>query len=378
MKLIHLSDLHIGKRVHEVSMIEDQAAVLDQILQIAEEEQADAVLIAGDVYDKSVPSGEAVTLFDDFLCRLARKKLPVLIISGNHDSPERLAFGNRLLETAGIHISPVYNGEIRPVTLSDRFGEVDFWLLPFVKPAHVKRLFPEETVESYTGACRLAVENMPLDRKRRNVLLTHQFVTGAATCESEELSVGGSDNVDASVFADFDYVALGHIHGPQNIGSNRIRYCGTPLKYSFSEEIHRKSVTVVKLGKKGELSLELRPLTPLRDLRTLRGSFAELTDPAHYLGTPREDYLQILLTDEEDIPEAIGQLRVIYPNIMKLGYDNTRTRANRVLEAVAEVERKSPLELFGELYETQNNRPMSPEQEHFVRELIESIWEEQL
>ena len=378
MKLIHLSDLHIGKRVHEVSMIDDQAEILDQILQIAEEEQADAVLIAGDVYDKSVPSGEAVTLFDDFLCRLARKKLPVLIISGNHDSPERLAFGNRLLETAGIHISPVYGGAIRPVTLSDRFGEVDFWLLPFVKPAHVKRFFPKETVESYTDACRVAVENMPLDREKRNVLLTHQFVTGAATCESEELSVGGSDNVDASVFADFDYVALGHIHGPQNIGSNRIRYCGTPLKYSFSEENHRKSVTVVKLGRKGELSLELRPLPPLRDLRTLRGSFAELTDPACYLGTPREDYLQILLTDEEDIPEAIGQLRVIYPNIMKLGYDNTRTRANRVLEAVAEVERKSPLELFGELYETQNNRPMSPEQERFVRELIESIWEEQL
>ena len=377
MKLIHLSDLHIGKRVNEISMIEDQAYILEQILQIAEQEQADAVLIAGDVYDKTVPSGEAVTLFDDFLCRLAQRKLPVLIISGNHDSPERLAFGNRLLETNRIHISPVYDGNIQPVTLSDEFGQVDFWLLPFVKPAHVKRFFPEETVESYTDACRVAVEKMPLNREKRNVLLTHQFVTGAATCESEELSVGGSDNVDASVFESFDYVALGHIHGPQNIGSNRVRYCGTPLKYSFSEERHHKSVTVVKLGEKGELSLELRPLEPRHDLRTLRGTFAELTDPAFYLGTPREDYLQILLTDEEDVPEAIGQLRVIYPNIMKLGYDNTRTRANRVLEAAADVERKTPLELFGELYETQNNRPMSQEQETFVRELIESIWEEQ-
>ena len=377
MKLIHLSDLHIGKRVNEISMIEDQAYILEQILQIAEQEQADAVLIAGDVYDKTVPSGEAVTLFDDFLCRLAQRKLPVLIISGNHDSPERLAFGNRLLETNRIHISPVYDGNIQPVTLSDEFGQVDFWLLPFVKPAHVKRFFPEETVESYTDACRVAVEKMPLNREKRNVLLTHQFVTGAATCESEELSVGGSDNVDASVFESFDYVALGHIHGPQNIGSNRVRYCGTPLKYSFSEERHHKSVTVVKLGEKGELSLELRPLEPRHDLRTLRGTFAELTDPAFYLGTPREDYLQILLTDEEDVPEAIGQLRVIYPNIMKLGSDNTRTRANRVLEAAADVERKTPLELFGELYETQNNRPMSQEQETFVRELIESIWEEQ-
>ena len=378
MKLIHLSDLHIGKRVNEVSMIEDQAYILDRIVRIIDEEQADAVLIAGDVYDKTVPSGEAVTLFDDFLCRLAERKLPVLIISGNHDSPERLAFGNRLFAAGGIHISPVYHGEMEPVTLSDEFGQVDFWLLPFVKPAHVKRFFPEETVESYTDACAVAVKKMALDPEKRNVLLTHQFVTGASTCESEELSVGGSDNVDASVFEAFDYVALGHIHGPQNIGSNRVRYCGTPLKYSFSEERHHKSVTVVKLGQKGDLSLELRPLEPQHDLRTLRGNFAELTDPAFYLGTAREDYLQILLTDEEDVPEAIGQLRIIYPNIMKLGYDNTRTRANRVLEAVADVERKSPLELFGELYETQNNRPMSPEQEAFVRELIESIWEEQL
>lgn len=378
MKLIHLSDLHIGKRVNEISMIEDQADILEQILRITEEEQADAVLIAGDVYDKTVPSGEAVTLFDDFLCRLAERKLPTLIISGNHDSPERLAFGNRLFAAEGIHISPVYHGKMEPVTLSDEFGPVDFWLLPFVKPAHVKRFFPEETVETYTDACAVAVKHMGLDPEKRNVLLTHQFVTGAATCESEELSVGGSDNVDASAFEDFDYVALGHIHGPQNVGTNRIRYCGTPLKYSFSEERHHKSVTVVKLGQKGELSLELRPLSPLHDLRTLRGKFAELTDPAFYLGTAREDYLQILLTDEEDVPEAIGQLRVIYPNIMKLAYDNTRTRSNRVLEAVADVERKSPLALFGELYETQNNRPMSPEQEAFVRELIASIWEEQL
>ena len=378
MKLIHLSDLHIGKRVNEVPMLEDQVHILNQILGIIDEEQAGAVLIAGDVYDKTVPSGEAVTLFDDFLCRLAERKLPVLIISGNHDSPERLAFGNRLLETNGIHISPVYHGDIQPVTLEDEQGKVDFWLLPFVKPAHVKRFFPEETVESYTDACRVAVEKMALDPSRRNVLLTHQFVTGASVCESEELSVGGSDNVDASVFEDFDYVALGHIHGPQNIGSNRIRYCGTPLKYSFSEEHHHKSVTVVELGAKGTLSLSLRPLEPLHDLRTLRGTFGELTDPAFYLGTDREDYLQILLTDEEDVPEAIGQLRVIYPNIMKLGYDNTRTRANRVLEEAADVERKSPLELFGELYETQNNRPMSGEQEAFLRNLIESIWEDTL
>ena len=375
MKLIHLSDLHIGKRVNEISMIDDQEFILHQILQIIDEEKADAVLIAGDVYDKSVPSAEAVTLFDDFLCALAQRKVPTLIISGNHDSPERLAFGGRLMEECSIHISPVYDGSVSTITLSDEHGDVDFWLLPFLKPAHVKRYFPDAGIESYTDACRVAVEHMGIDTSKRNVLLTHQFVTGASTCESEEISVGGTDNVDASVFADFDYVALGHIHGPQNIGSNKIRYCGTPLKYSFSEEHHHKSVTVVKLGAKGELELELRPLTLKHDLRSIRGTFAELTNKSFYAGTATDDYLQVILTDEEDVPEAIGQLRVIYPNIMKLTYDNTRTRCNQVIDGAVDVQRKSPLELFDELYELQNNQPMSEEQRSFALELIESIRE---
>lgn len=378
MKLIHLSDLHIGKRVNEVSMIEDQEYVLTQILRIIDEENADAVLISGDAYDKSVPSAEAVTLLDDFLYRLSKRNLSVLIISGNHDSPERLSFGNRLMERSGIHISPVYNGAVTPVTLSDEFGDVHFWLLPFIKPAHVKRFFPDDAIESYTDACRIAVEKMNIDRNGRNVLLTHQFVTGASTCESEELSVGGSDNVDAAVFEAFDYVALGHIHGPQNIGSNRIRYCGTPLKYSFSEANHHKSVTVVKLGAKGTLELELRPLTPRHDLRQIRGTFAELTDKAFYNGTATDDYLHIILTDEEDVPEAMGKLRIIYPNIMKLTYDNTRTRTNRIIEGAYDVQHKSPLELFEELYELQNNQPMSEEQRCFTQNLIESIWEDKL
>ena len=378
MKLIHLSDLHIGKRVNEVSMIDDQEFILHQILRIIEDEKADAVLIAGDVYDKSVPSAEAVTLFDDFLCELARRKVPTLIISGNHDSPERLAFGGRLMEECGIHISPVYDGSVSTVTLSDEHGDVDFWLLPFIKPAHVKRFFPDAGIESYTDACRVAVEHMGIDTSVRNVLLTHQFVTGSVTCESEEISVGGTDNVDVSVFDDFDYVALGHIHGPQNIGSNKVRYCGTPLKYSFSEECHLKSVTVVNLGAKGQLELELRPLMPKHDLRSIRGTFAELTDKAFYANTPTDDYLQVILTDEEDVPEAIGKLRVIYPNMMKLTYDNTRTRCNQVIDGAVDVQRKSPLELFDELYQLQNNQPMSEEQRNFTLELIESIWEDRV
>ena len=370
MKLIHLSDLHIGKRVNEVSMIEDQAYILGQILETIDAEQPGAVLIAGDVYDKSVPSAEAITLFDDFLCRLAKRKIPVLIISGNHDSPERLAFGNRLLELGGIHISPVYDGKIQSVTLRDTRGEVVVWLLPFVKPAHVKRFYPDSGIESYTDAVRAALEKMEIDFSKRNVLLTHQFVTGAATCESEEISVGGSDNVDASVFEGFDYVALGHIHGPQNIGSNRVRYCGTPLKYSFSESNHHKSVTVVNLGAKGELELQLRPLIPRHDMWQFRGTFAEVS-----AGTSSDDYLHIILTDEEDVPEAVGKLRLIYPNLMKLSYDNTRTRVNQIIDGAEDVQRKSPLELFDELYELQNNQPMSNEQRSFTRELIESIWE---
>lgn len=375
MKLIHLSDLHIGKRVNEISMIEDQEYILTQIIRIACDEKADAVLIAGDVYDKSVPSAEAVTLFDDFLCRLAKHGLPVLIISGNHDSPERLAFGNRLLENSGIHIAPVYSGKVESVTLTDEHGEVNFWLLPFIKPAHVKRFYPDEGIESYTDAVRVTVEKMGIDTGKRNILLTHQFVTGASTCESEEISVGGSDNVDASVFEGFDYVALGHIHGPQNIGSNKIRYCGTPLKYSFSEADHHKSVTVVELGEKGNLKLRLQPLTPRHDLRQIRGTFAELTDKAYYDGTAADDYLHVILTDEEDVTEALGKLRVIYPNIMKLSYDNTRTRSNQIIDGAEDVQRKSPLELFEELYELQNNQAMSEEQRSFTRELIESIWE---
>ena len=376
MKLIHLSDLHLGKRVNEVSMLEDQEYILAEILQIVDGTKPDAVLISGDVYDKSVPSAEAVTLFDDFLFRLAKRRLPVLIISGNHDSPERLSFGGRLMEGAGIYLSPVYRGGVTPVTLSDAHGQVHFWMLPFVKPAHVRRYFPEAGIESYTDAVRTAIKHMEIDTSARNVLLTHQFVTGAAVCESEELHVGGSDNVDASVFDCFDYVALGHLHGPQNVGSNRIRYCGTPLKYSFSEVGQYKSVTIVDLGAKGDLQVHTAPLSPRHDMREICGSFGELTDKAFYSSTNVRDYLHITLTDEEDVPEALGRLRVIYPNIMRLSYDNTRTRTNQAVGSAEDVKRKSPLELFEELYKLQNNQPMSELQRAFASDLIERIQEE--
>ena len=234
MKLIHLSDLHLGKRVNEFSMLEDQQYILTEILHIIDEEQPDGVLIAGDVYDKTVPSAEAVALLDDFLVRLAKRDLQIFLISGNHDSPERMAFGGRLMEGSGVHLAPVYDGRVRPIPMTDAYGTVNFYLLPFVKPAHVRRCFPEREITTYTDALAAAIEAMGVDTNGRNVLLTHQFVTGAARCDSEELSVGGTDNVDVSVFDPFDYVALGHIHGPQRVGRDTVRYCGTPLKYSFS------------------------------------------------------------------------------------------------------------------------------------------------
>ncbi|MBQ8389698.1 MAG: exonuclease SbcCD subunit D [Oscillibacter sp.] len=375
MKLIHLSDLHLGKRVNEFSMLEDQAYILDQILNIIKEEAPDAVLIAGDVYDKAVPSAEAVQLFDDFLCRLAGEQLQVFVISGNHDSPERIAFGGRLMQGSGIHMSPVYDGAVKPVTFTDEYGEAAVYMLPFVKPAHVRRYFPERNIESYTDAIRVAIGAMEVDERRRNVLVTHQFVTGALRSDSENISVGGADNVDAAVFAPFDYVALGHIHGPQKMGRDTVRYCGTPLKYSFSEAGHKKSLTVVELQEKGTVVIRTIPLVPRHDLRELRGTYMDLTDRRNYAGTATDDYLHITLTDEEDIPDALGKLRIIYPNLMKLDYDNARTRRSAEVTDAGDVEQKSPLELFAELYEKQNNRPMSSEQLQFARTLIENIWE---
>lgn len=375
MKLIHLSDLHLGKRVNDFPMLEDQAYILDRILEIAGEEQPDAVLIAGDVYDKTVPSAEAVALLDDFLVKLADRSLPVLLISGNHDSPERLAFANRLMEGRGVYIAPVYHGEVSPVTLEDDRGPVDFWLLPFLKPAHIRRFFPEEGVESFTDAMACAIRHMPLDPARRNVLVTHQFVTGAARCESEEVSVGGADNVDASVFAPFDYVALGHLHGPQNVGGERIRYCGTPLKYSFSEAGHQKSVTIVELGEKGSLEVRAVSLLPQRDMVELRGSFAQLKSPEFYGQVDRDAYVRVILTDESDIYDAMGQLRPVYPNLMALDYDNLRTRSGAVVLEEADVKR-DPLELFADFYQQQNHQPMSEEQRRYLTELLETIQEE--
>ena len=378
MKFIHLSDLHIGKRVNEFSMLEDQEYILTEIINIIDRENTDCVMIAGDVYDKSVPSAEAVQLFDDFLCRLARRKLQVFVISGNHDSPERIAFGSRLMNMSGIHMSPVYNGHVDPFEMHDEYGTVNIYMLPFVKPANVRLFENKKEISTYTDALRAAVEEMNIDTSRRNIIVTHQFVTGAMRSDSEEISVGGTDNVDASVFECFDYTALGHIHKPQNIISEKIRYCGTPLKYSFSEANNIKSVTVAELNEKNNLSVRTIPLVPKYDMREIKGTYAELTLKSTYESINCNDYMHITLTDEENIPDAIGKLKVIYPKIMKLDYDNKRTRSAQHFDEGCEAESKSPIELFTEFYQKQNNQPMCQEQLKFSEQLIQKIWEDKV
>ncbi len=378
MRFAHLADLHLGKRVNDFSMLEDQKYILEQALQLIDGQKAEGVFIAGDIYDKTVPSIEAVLLFDDFLTKLTERNLPVFLVSGNHDCVERVSFGFRLMEKSRVYIAPGYDGRIEKVTVSDPYGELDIYLLPFLKPAHVKAVWREEAEEvvTYQDAVSFVLSHTAIDPARRSILLAHQFVTGAATCDSEERSIGGLDEVSADCFEGFDYVALGHLHGPQKIGKETVRYAGTMLKYSFSEVRHKKSVTMVDIKEKGNVEVMTFPLKPLHDMREIRGSYAEVTKKANYENTDTEDYVRIILTDEEDIFDAVGKLRVIYPNLMKLEYDNIRTRSRQDVRAVKEIKEKKPIELAEELFMLQNNREMDSLQKSYLEEKIRKIWEE--
>lgn len=375
MKFVHLSDLHLGKRVNEFSMIEDQRYILKEILTIINDVKPDGVLIAGDVYDRTVPSEEAMKIWDEFLISLAEKRLPVFAISGNHDSAIRFSDHGALVETAGIHLSPEYDGKVKHYTMEDKNGPVNIYLLPFIKPATVRGLFPDEAINDYTDACKVAINHMNPDTGARNILVAHQMIIGSTRCESEEVSVGGLDGVDVSVFDDFDYVALGHLHGKQHIGRETVRYCGTLLKYSFSEKDHKKSVTIVELGAKGEVEIDEVALVPMHDMREIRGTYDDLMLKANYEGTDTDDYIHVVLTDENDVIDAIAKLRVVYPNLMKLSYDNKRTQRQQTITDAENVEKKTPLELFEEFYEKQNNQSMTDEQKKLSQELIESVWE---
>ena len=375
MKILHTSDLHLGKKVNEFSMLEEQIYILKKMLKAIDEEKPDCFIIAGDVYDKSVPSGEAVTVFDKFLTELSSRNLPVFVISGNHDSAERMAFGSRLMEKNNVYFSPLFYGKIEPVKLTDQFGSVNFYLLPFLKAANVRRFFEDEEIKSAAQAISTVISHMDINKLERNILVAHQFVIGAATCDSEELSVGGTDEIDYHIMEDFDYVALGHIHGAQRIGHEKIRYSGTPLKYSFSEVQHKKSLTIIEIKEKGSVTIGTVPLEPLHDMREIKGSFDELMLKDSYMGTSTEDYLHITLTDEEDVIDAVQKLKLIYPNLLRLDYDNIRTRTQRDFTESADIREKSPMELFDEFYEKQNGRAMAEEQRDYVLGVMEKVFD---
>lgn len=413
MRLLHIADLHIGKRVCEFSMLEDQRHVLSQVVDMLGAHEADALLVAGDLYDKATPSAEAVALVDWFLSEVAETGVPAIVIPGNHDSAERVAYAGAMLARQGIHVAPVYDGTIRPVELADDDGPVRIWPIPFVRPATVRHFFPDEDISDYTDALRVVVGSCTLDRSVRNVAVAHQFVTAGATSpelSDSEVSVGGLDNVDAGVFSGFDYVALGHIHRPQRIGSDTVRYAGSILKYSFSEALGSKSAVLVELGAPGadvdgapgadaaeagesdaagadmarageghasgaRVSCELLPLEPLHDLRRIRGPLEALVAPDVVAAADAEDYLQVVLTDENPEVDAVARLRASYPNVMSIEYDNARTRAAGLAgaEAAPDADASSSLELFEEFFERQNGATLSDAQRDMALQGFERI-----
>lgn len=373
---MHLSDLHIGKRVNEFSMIEDQKHILSEIITMIKEEKPDGLLLAGDIYDKSIPTIEGVNLFDEFLTTVSSLKTPVYIVSGNHDSAERLNFGGRIMEAQKVYIAGVFQGELKKVTVSDEFGPLNIYLLPFVKPAMVTPYYEE--IETYEDAVRAIIEHTKINTEERNVLVAHQFIiSGSQTPErsdSELESIGGLDQIDASVFEPFDYVALGHLHGAQRIGRDTIRYAGSPLKYSFSEVKQKKSVTMVTLGEKGDVSYELKPLVPIRDMRVIKGPIDELLNPENYTKGNTSDYIQATLTDEGNLVDAIGRMRTVYPNIMRLDFENSMTRKNENAKTAAtDVQKKNPMELFKEFFVAQNNVEMDEKQEEIMTRLLNRL-----
>ena len=378
MKFFHLADLHLGKRVNGFPMIEDQKIILDQILELADSEHPDAVMIAGDVYDKSIPSVEAVNLMDDFLVELVKRKLQVFIISGNHDSAERISYGGRVMEQSGIHISPRISG-CGPIRLEDQYGPLYIYLFPYIHPSVVREAYPDEKVTDWTQAMEVLIRNAHVDPAARNIAVAHQYVTASGVrpeeCDSEQKHIGGLDNVDYSVFDAFDYAALGHLHGPQRIGRDTVRYAGSPLKYSFSEEKHKKSVTLVEIKEKGQVEYRQLPLVPARDFKTVRGIFSEVMSPGFTAPLSAEDYYRIILTDEQDVDQALARLRkYFYKNLMDLEYDNTRTRTQSDIDAGEEALEKEPIEVLQELFFKQNGTAMNDFQTQTAARLIEEIW----
>lgn len=376
MKFLHLADLHIGKNVNGFSMLGEQRHAFEQIIGYVQTERPAAVVIAGDVYDRAVPDARAVGVFDDFLTALSREGVAVLLIAGNHDSPERLGFASRLLADQRLFLCGAFDGGVRHVTLGDEYGDVHFWMLPFVKPSSVRGYRGERTIDSYDDAVAAALDAANIDYAARNVLLSHQFYTKAGTAllrsESEINPVGGLDAVDATLIERFDYAALGHLHGAQSVGARHLRYAGSPVKYSFSEWRQEKSVSLVELGEKGALSVTALPLSPLHDMREIVGELEVLTSDGIASLADRQDYLRVVLTDEAELVDPMGKLRSVYPHVMSLDFENARTRVD--LDSIAadgEAAALTPYELFGEFFLDVQGSTMSAEQAGIVRELLE-------
>ena len=351
MRFLHTGDLHLGKQLNDVSLLDDQQHILAQIADIAAEKQVDALLIAGDVYQRSAPQAEAMALFDKFVSRLVSLGLKLFIISGNHDSSLRISYFSDIVRTAGVYVSQRFDGRLQQIMLSDEHGPVVVHLMPFIKPLHVRRALPEAEANTYQEAVRTVVANSPVDTSVRNILICHQFITGSETSDSEESSVGGLDNIDASVFCDFDYVALGHIHKPQRMTRDTLRYSGSPLKYSFSEVNHRKSVCIVDVNEKGSVCIETVPLVPKRDMRLVTGTAREIMSM-----DPSDDYVWVTVTDELVPPDIRLEIAAnVFPNMLKFSVSNSRTRYDADITAAEAIESKQIDELFRDFYRMQNS-----------------------
>lgn len=373
MKLFHLSDLHLGKRVYAFSVLQDQRYVLEQVCALAEKHQLDGILLSGDLYDKPIPPVEAVQLLDEFLTKMQQMGIAVYAISGNHDSAGRVDFGSRILQQQNLHICGAFDGKLYHVSKEDAFGEIHFYLLPFLKPATVSAFREGGESLTYAEAVKWALETMDIDTTKRNVLLAHQFVTWKGTAEesdSETKTLGGVDEMDASLFFDFDYVALGHLHSPQRIGRDTIRYGGSPLKYSFSELRQKKGVTLVEIQEKGNITTEFLPLEPLHPLREIKGTLADLLEAAEEAGGS-EDYVRAILTDEGAVYDPVGRLRVYYPNLMTLEMAQRGERQEDFSLQLDQEQLSGPA-LFAGFFEKQNDREMSEAQ----KALVEKIWQD--
>lgn len=364
MRFIHMSDLHLGKRLLERSFIDDQKYILNEIINVIKKENPDGVIIAGDIYDKSSPASAAIELFDDFLNELSELNTEIFIISGNHDSASIIGFGSSIFSKQHIHISPVFSGEIKPVIIDDTY----IWLVPFIKPANVKSIYKDDDIKTYNDALKKVIDKMNINKNKVNILVAHQFVTNAKVAGSEELSLGGLDNIDAQVFEDFDYVALGHIHKKQTI-NKKIRYCGTPLKYSFDEVNNKNSITLVDVSK-DKLDISEILLKPKRDLVVLKGKFDEIMSKDYISKLNLENYYQITLTDDEDIVDGARKLRAIYKNLLKIEYDNRRTNSTIVLNTINKIEEKTPIDLFNEFYASMNGKELNSEQINIMKDII--------